>query len=324
MIRTTTTKILTILIALSVIGCGLNQQDELEEYWISPNTLPFFTEADMDNLSMLHQQLPEENGRLLTEGFPASYETVKKYGQLNNKDLRFINAHKQSNTYLKLDPQPGTTIPENRVITITFEQPMQSVIVNKIPAWGIAEHWETKPERPVDHPVNEPIYLVIEYTLKDGGYTGSKVVYPYHLTTGDYSAPEITHSTIANNATNINQNTSEIKVTFNEPIKRGSISLHESSKNLDWEQGIADNTAYLYELTESDIKEQVNQTSVPGYKIRGSGQHTKVINTTEPTVHGLAPSHTIEGNKRYEIRIIAEDYAGNTSRHTITFSTGAQ
>ncbi len=314
--------LLSLLIIISITSCGLNSTDELEEYWISPNGLPWLTEADSRNIEILQTRagLDPNNPQYFTD---AHLDITKKYIERNNKNSRFhTNRYipKKSN---KGFPQPGSTIPQNLIIELKFNTPMTSVSVNNIPAWGHGQYWEARPSPPAGHTTGQPIYLAIKTTTKQG-QTGTSYAWPYYLTDADLNAPEITHSTIPDGATNISHNTNEITVTFNEPIgpfAGASITDYASNKQLNWEHYPGENSYTLRELTPADVKRITDENSVPGYRVAGSGENTKIVHTKEPTIHGLTPSETLQPNRRYEIRITITDRSNNQSKFTITFRT---
>ena len=314
------------LFLLAFIGCENNITDPGAEYWISPNQLPYLTEKDHENISKIIEIYPEER-----------YTAGEKYIKLNNKDIRFIyNAYypNHENSRLKVDPEPETTIPANQIIRLTFKSPVKNVVVNGALATGYREHWETKPYPPQDknHPPDEPIYLIITYTIIGGAqdYPGqTDIVRPYYLTAADTHPPQITHSTIKDGATHISTNTKYITITFDEPIE-GQIALTTQlgQQDLNWIQDVEGTTAKLTQLTETDVKRILDETAVTEYEWRGTPLDTpapdvkgEFVPVKVNTIHGLTPSTPLKPNTTYEVHILIYDGAKNQNITTITFTT---
>ncbi len=188
-----------------------------------------------------------------------------------------------STTYVAIDPLPrgNVVIPQCIEFTLTFNEEVVAVTVNKTPATGSGLNWEW-----FGGSLSEgTATLKIMWTNRDGSKAFAEAG-PYHVVSGcpGGEPPEIASSIVVDGEVDVDPapiNAGGFRFDFNEDIT-GSIKLtDEAGANLDWIANVAGQTATL---TAVAGRELVNETT-------------------------------------YKVEIDVQDGAGNQLKATITFVT---
>ena len=211
---------------------------------------------------------------------------------------------------------------------------------------------------------DQPIYFAITWTRPGMGYeslvyqdedgfalVNGQIVGPYYITAPDHEPPLILNSTVLptrdpslgaypaghiQGRTDVNPNTQEIVIAFNEPIRDyakagigiSSASLTDAKNNyLSWGEGRTSNAIILDALTPEELKKWQDETAVIEQQWQGTPLGTPMqdvkgefVPVKVNTVHAEA-STLLEPGQTYIISITVHDVVGHKSEMVITFQT---
>jgi hypothetical protein len=146
-----------------------------------------------------------------------------------------------------VDPAEGSSVPANATISITFDNPVESV--ETAGAEGSGKSWTV----PVVASLN------VTWTNRDGT-TGSQTL-TYTLVAPDTTAPQITGGTVTNGAKDVEPgplNADKIQITFDEDVTGTAELNFEDNTSAGWQGAV---TGMNAELTPVAGKELANSVT---------------------------------------------------------------
>jgi hypothetical protein len=188
-------------------------------------------------------------------------------------------------TVTTVDPPAGSTIPANQAIKITFDNPVDAVMVDGTPATGSAKNWTFQGD------LTGKTGISITWTNKDTDATaGGPHPVAYTVKAADTTPPTVTGSSIGDGDKDVDPesvNEDGIEIEFSEPTKKVKIDVTVEGEALKWTVETSDD-----EMTATAIM-------LPGGELPYESEVVVVVN--------------------------GEDAAGNKMEETeITFTTSAK
>lgn len=138
-------------------------------------------------------------------------------------------------TTVFVDPPCGSTVPGNAIVSIRFDQPVESV--NTVGATGAGQSWQIPIAANMD----------IAWTNKDGSEGGTVHCF-YSLTAPDYAVPRITGGSVSHGDNRVDPkplNDDDIVIRFSENVAGTVELLFENMQPTGWKGRVSGKTAVL-------------------------------------------------------------------------------
>jgi hypothetical protein len=134
-------------------------------------------------------------------------------------------------TVTAVDPPAGSEIAANQAIKITFDNPVDAVMVNGAAATGSAKNWTFQGD------LTGKAGIDITWTNQDADATAGSHSVTYTVKAADTTPPEVTGSSIGDGDKDVNPeepNEDGIEIEFSEPTKKVSIEVTVEGEALKW------------------------------------------------------------------------------------------
>jgi hypothetical protein len=141
-------------------------------------------------------------------------------------------------TVTAVDPPAGSEIAANAAIKITFDNPVDAVMVDGTPATGSAKSWTFQGD------LTGKTGISITWTNKDADATaGGPYPVAYTVKAADPDPPQIASSDPADGDEDLDPeklNEDGMEVKFNEPVKKATVLVTIEGEQLKWTSELSD------------------------------------------------------------------------------------